>query len=286
MARPLNEIQEMADVYRCPVLVAGDIIDSWNAPAELLNWVYLTTQGMLQDIITIPGQHDLPYHSTNEIGRSAYFTLHHMGVIKALLDGVGTQIATGVRVWTFPFGRRIRSPIHGVDKRELNIALIHDYVWTEGHKFPKAPKGKNISRIAAKHNMCGNKLFGYDVIVYGDNHKGFLKKIGKTTVFNCGTLMRRKSDEIDYRPQVGLLYGDGSVERHYLDVSADRYIPVEEARVIENKREQELDMTRLSKELRTMSITALDFVVVMEQIWEAEKVSNGVRRIIQKAMEK
>lgn len=43
-------------------------------------------------------------------------------------------------------------------------------------------------------------------------------------IMNCGTFFRRKSDEILYRPQIGLLYDDGSIAIHYLDVSRDLYV--------------------------------------------------------------
>ena len=65
---------------------------------------------------------------------------------------------------------------------------------------------------------------GHDVVVYGDNHKGFLATQGNTTMFNCGGLQRRKSDEISYRPQVGLLYENGSIKPELLDCSADNIV--------------------------------------------------------------
>ena len=45
-----------------------------------------------------------------------------------------------------------------------------------------------------------------------------------TAIFNCGCLMRRKSDEIDYKPQIGLLLESGEIKLYFLNISKDKHL--------------------------------------------------------------
>jgi len=288
MQRPLDEIRELSDKYKCPVLCAGDIFDKWNSPPELINWVIQllrkTGEPFGPTFYSIPGQHDIPNHNFDEIKRSAYETICKTAICdlpcgEGALENIASQEMT---IWPFPFGFKIRP-----EKREtkfLKVALVHNYVWMPGHSYPNAPKEKQIP-LYGKHNknMVGDKYFGYDVIIYGDNHKGFQTQIGKTTIFNCGTLMRRKSDEENYRPMVGLLYSDGSVEPHYLDISKDKHLTAEEAKPREQV--EELDMDELADELRKLGSSALDFADAVKQYCQSKGVDKPVQDIILKAME-
>ena len=101
-------------------------------------------------------------------------------------------------------------------------------------------------------------------------------------IFNCGTLMRRKSDEIDYKPQVGLLLKSGEVIPHYLDISQDKYLETIE----EGETKSELDMTSFMEELEKLGNTALDFKEAMKQFFHTGKTSDEAKQIILKAMEK
>lgn len=287
--RPLEEVRALQDKYKCPVICAGDIFDrnkkiadGWNAPAELINYAinYLP-----DNMYAIPGQHDLPNHQYDDIHRSAYQTLVKAGKICDMKpDGV-TRIGEHLVLCAYPPGYGI-CPVNRCeddrDKGDIWIAVVHDYVWIQGHSYPKAPQEKELKKDY-KYNdaLCGNHL-GYNVIVYGDNHKGFGYSIGATQIFNCGTLTRRKSDEIDYKPQVGLLLENGNVAQYYLDTSEDKYLDT-----IEPAEEKpDLDMSDFFDELEKLGKTALDFRDAMKQFLHNGKTSLQAKQIILKAMEK
>lgn len=283
MKRPLDEIKTMRETYGyCPVLCAGDIFDKWHSPPELINFAF----DNLPIMISVAGQHDLPNHNIQEIYKSAYISLLNTHTIEdPYLEEEGDDEEEPDRYMSiigFHFGRKL-IPIQKqlLKSKKINIALVHKYVWAGKHKYPKAPKESRVETRTSK--MINGKLYGYDVIVYGDNHKGFLTKVGKTTVFNCGTLMRRKSDEIDYKPQVGLLYNDGSVGPHYLDISQDKYLTVDEMKKAKSK--EQIDLKDFAKELVKLSSSALDFVEAMKQFYRTNKVKKEVQKIIHTAME-
>jgi len=282
-ARPLKQVRLLQSNYGCPVLCAGDIFDrsrktadGWNAPAELINYAI---QYLPDNMYAIPGQHDLPNHQYDDIHRSAYWTLVKAGKIRNVKPNCMTDIGEGLLVYGFPPGYEL-IPLEISDvalaEGKILVAIVHDYIWVTGHSYPEAPMKSNVL-------LKRDRLRSYDVAVYGDNHRGFLAEDASVRVFNCGTLMRRKADEIDYKPQVGLLLDDGSVVPHYLDTSEDRYIA--EAEVQEAK--TTLEMGDFFDELGKLGKTFLDFVEVMKEIFlRDDKISSEAKQIILDAMEK
>jgi DNA repair exonuclease SbcCD nuclease subunit len=282
MARPLDEISAMQIEHKCPVLVAGDIFDKWNSPAELINFAI---KNMPEEVYAIPGQHDLPNHNIQELHRSAFASLTLTKTINfpsvEMLRPIHSLI-----VQCFPHGISIR-PCDDKTKA-LKVAVVHDYVWMGKAKYPKAPEEKEISRLRKssknKRHLINGKYYGYDVVVYGDNHKGFQTVVGKTEIFNCGTLMRRASDEEDYRPKVGILYSNGQIDKHYLDISKDKHLTTDEMK--DAKEYEEIDMELFATELRKLGASALEFKEAMKQFWRKDKTRKAVINIIMKAMEK
>ena len=173
-------------------------------------------------------------------------------------------------VYGFPYGSEGIEPIKHKSKF-IQIAVSHEYVWVPGHSYPNAPKEQRLK---------GGSTKGYDIIVYGDNHKGFEYAIGGTDIFNCGTLMRRKSDEIDYKPQVGLLLKTGEIKPHYLDISEDKYLDLQTTSGAGNS----LNMKDFIKELEKLGDTDLDFTEAMKQYLEKNEIKIEICNIIRKAM--
>lgn len=299
-ARPLIEIQKLQKEENCPILCAGDIndrnkgiADGWNVPPELINWAMKHLPGQHPEysrFYGIPGQHDTPNHRYEDIYRSAFQTLVNAKKIEelepeqetiiSLYDNLIQDKFDDIRVFGFPFGFPIK-PCPYTEGEKFCIAVVHDYIWIPGHSYPDAPEERSLRKL--HRNPEGGKFYGYNVVVYGDNHKGFTTHAGKTTIFNCGTLMRRKSDEIDYKPQVGLLLESGEVISHYLDISKDKYLET-----MENEIEpEELDMTSFIKELEKLGDTVLDFKERVEQLFlHTKKISIQAKQIIINAMEK
>jgi DNA repair exonuclease SbcCD nuclease subunit len=267
MKRPLLELQKLQEKYDCPVICAGDIFDRWNSPPELINFAM---DHIPDEIYAIPGQHDLPLHNYNEIHRSAFWTLLGASRIQGL-NRVSNRHQGVMRLRGVPFGFELL-PIEESDDY-LNIAVVHKYIWIPGHSYPQAPVTNRLSKKKIPK--------GYDVIIYGDNHKGFLTEVNGTTIFNCGTLMRRKSDEVDYEPHVGLLLDTGEIKIHYLDTSQDKYLEN-----LDNKKEdEEIDMSSFIKELEKLGATDLDFEDAIIQYMKSKKVNPKVKEIILKSME-
>jgi len=171
----------------------------------------------------------------------------------------------------------LKTRLHS-DKRRINIAVCHEYKWIKEHKYGTASPD---TEFKAKH-LEGDRVKGWDVIVYGDNHKGWYTKKGKTTIWNCGSLIRRHSDEIDYKPRVGLLMIDGSVEPHFLDISQDKFLTPEQSQDVI---EYDFDMGDMMESLNQLGASDLDFEQALEVYMKLRKTTQAVKRILLKAME-
>ncbi len=271
MKRPLRELRILQLKYRCPILCAGDIFDKWNSPPELINFAI---KHFPDNMYCIPGQHDLPDHNYEEIKRSAYWTLVKARKIQNLV--AASLHEESMIVVGFSFGSKIKPP-GWENENKLKIAIIHEYKWVKGKSYPNAPIENKL--------MGAISQYGYDVIVYGDNHNGFTFEVKgsmqDTTIFNCGCLMRRKSDEKHYTPQVGLLLQSGIVKPHFLDISKDKYLDtIDDSVAIE-----ELDIEEFLEELKKLGDTSLEFTAAVKRFFEKHKTHPKIQQIILKAGE-
>ncbi len=276
MLRPILEVKALQEKYDCPVIAAGDIFNTWYSPPEVINFAL----EHLPYMYAIPGQHDLPLHNYEDIQKSAYWTLVGAGRIQNLplhrskKKHTSWPIQIGdLAIYGFPFGEKVRSLQHR-DNDFIHIAVIHEY---------RCIKGKDYYKASNDDYLYENErnLLGYDVVVYGDNHQGFQMLVNEdTAVFNCGSLMRRKSDEINYKPQVGLLLKSGKVISHYLDTSKDKHLILNSTTDIK----ETPDMRTLIQELEKLDGIDLDFSEVMVRYLKKNRIKKTICNIIMEAM--
>jgi len=275
MQRPLDEIRKLQDKYDCPIICAGDVFDKWNSSPELINFAveYLPT------MYAIPGQHDLPLHNYHDINKSAYMSLVHTGNIQNVLPNRSVLVENDIVLHGFPFGYPIK-PITQVHlSNKFNIAIVHEYKWIKGFSYTNAPT-ENMVHLQGK-DMIENKWKGYDAVIYGDNHIGFKCNLGSTQIFNCGSLMRRHSDQVNYKPKIGILTDDNSILPYYLDTKDDlclKEMSSDNCKIL-------LDMKGFIKELEKLESTDLDFTEAVKMYMEKNKVKAEVFEVIMKAME-
>lgn len=270
MQRPIDEMKALAKKHKVPVVCAGDVFDHWKAPPQLINWAL----EHLPVMYAVPGQHDLPLHSYEDMDKSAYGTLVRFGKIIPIHYKKPLRVHPGLVLWGFPWNHKLHCcPLEKRDD-EVRLAVIHAYCWQKNATYPGA---KEEQRVGAYKQ----KLLGYHTAVFGDNHKPFLNTSGDCVVFNHGGFMRRKIDEVSHRPALGLLMEDGSVELHYQDTSKDLFIDRDEAKFEEG---DEFEMTEFLKELGSLGGTELDFRDAVKHYLNTYEVSTGAQNIILKAL--
>jgi DNA repair exonuclease SbcCD nuclease subunit len=279
--RPLDELKELQKQFNwCPIFCAGDVFNKWygalgTQAAELLNWAF---DHIPDKFYAIPGQHDLPDHNEKEIHRSAFMNMAKAGKIIKIKSNIRECFPNSVFIINgFPFGRKVKPYGPNFHLNNFKIAIAHEYNWISGHNFTDAPFKREVNTDYKRP-----EYEGYDIVVYGDNHNGFQTKVGKTTIFNCGCLIRRRLDEADYKPQVGLLLSTGEVVPYYLDISLDKHLEIHD-NIVEAKG---IDMSQFFEELEQLGETNLEFEEMMKQYFAKHETDSKTKDIITEAMEK
>lgn len=264
MQRPLEELSDVANGL--PVLCAGDVFDKWNPPPELINFAI---KSLPANVYAVPGQHDMPNHRYEDLGRSGYGTL----VLARKITNIPPNplvIKNGIVLFGWPWGKDI-SPLANYypDKDVINLAVVHQYVWG-----PPSTRYKGAPKEASLHNFS-KKVLGYDAVVIGDNHRGWCN----LKFINCGTFMRRKSDELDYDPQIGLLHRSGKITPYLLDCSEDEYIDLGEELSLGKQTEEFLNS------IYNLTEQSLDFVAALQRLITDKAVSQQARAILERAID-
>lgn len=260
MARPLRELSYYQQQLECPVLCAGDLFHRWNSSPELINFAmeYLPEQ-----LISIPGQHDLPSHRSDLVCKSAYWTLEWAKKIMDVSFGRVVLIPFNFAVAGLKYNEEISADnirlLFSSFGERRKILLVHRYVWYGASKYEKAEQETHIGRIIKEIAAAG-----VSVVVFGDNHIPwdmiYRPKAGResTSVYNCGSFIRRNSDEEDHRPSIGILFADGTIERVYLDISEDKLIVTDRETALLAE-EDHVDVTDFLKEMRSLRLSGADF---------------------------
>lgn len=274
MSRPIHQIRELADKYKVPILFTGDLTDRYNPPPELLNWMLVE---LPTNMYGVPGQHDMPYHSAADLNKSAFWTMVLAGRITHLAGGEPLGLMDVV-LSGFPWGSQLLpSPKrHSLEGRK-HIAIVHAYCSAKGHSYPGAPETSRWTNLS-------KQLRGYDAVVVGDNHDGFLARTkAGMWVLNGGTMLRRKVDEIPYKPCVGIIYSDGTVKRHFLDCSADQF--VDSAISDDAKKVGIMDLDEFLGGLRGLGDKALDFREAVTHLLSNINASKRLRKFVMEVVE-
>lgn len=275
MESKLSELDAIAKKYRVPIVCCGDVFDRPDAPPELISFAI----EHLPHMYSIPGQHDLPHHNYDDLHKSAYWTLVKAGKIINLEPGKINRVDTSrysFYVNAFPWG--FEGDIEEwEDDSDFTICIAHAYIWkSEKTSYPGAPPSKHVEEWTGKFK-------GYNAVAMGDNHRGFLyNDLDSPAIFNAGTLLRRKADEINYKPRVGIVYRSGKIEQYFLETEDDKFIDMDGACAIIEKA---LDATDFLEELSTIGGKIVDFAEAVERFCERNDISKRIKSILSKSME-
>lgn len=265
----MNQIHQFTKKHKCPLIVAGDIFHTWNSPPELINFA-IENLKTRYGTYAIPGQHDLPNHRYEDIRRSAYWTLVKSKAVVNLPRRNAFLVSKNLCCHAFPWGSEIYTdpaPFDGI-----NLAVIHDYCWYQGHSFPGASEDKHVHQHAKKLKM-------YDAAVFGDNHIGFqIETKTGLHILNCGGLMRRNADQSDYTPRIGLLKDDGTIESVHINVMDDECLDDVEVKERDAKMEEAAGV--LITMIGGMSSVMADFPETVKRFMESKKVDQTVQNIV------
>lgn len=260
--------------HNCPVLVAGDLFDKAEGNPEWL--IHEAIDNLPKEMICIPGQHDLPEHTSSNFGRSALALLSRHCTVK-FVDCPATIFNNGktrFSIYGFHWGAKLRKPLLVGKDKTRRVALIHTLTSSPGESIPGAQP---------PHTIFDN-LKGYDLIVCGDNHLPFVyqqprMKGGGPLFVSPGSLMRMDANQINHRPRVYLWYAEtNEVEPYYLPIEKD----VINREYIDKKKERDGRIESYREKLKSGTKMGISFEKNMEKYLQENKTKKSVRRLIHK----
>lgn len=279
MAQSLYGLRVYQEKHKCPIIMAGDIFDKWDSPAELINFAI---KEMPDEVHAIPGQHDLPNHRHDLIHKSAYWTLVESGAIDNIPTGE-SYVFTPEKLDVIAYPWNVPLSPYGGDcphKDFTKLAVIHRYCYRRGNSnhgstgYVGAPQAAEVQEQV-------KKLGGFDAAVFGDNHLQWSYKDDNINVVNCGTFMRRSIKDKDITPNIALLYSNGRIHVDAIETD-DKWldVPVNEE-VTQNTEE----ITKFVHKLLKAETDSINFREIVEKACAKKGVSQEVKEIILESLE-
>jgi DNA repair exonuclease SbcCD nuclease subunit len=237
-------IRQLQEKYNCLIYCAGDLFHKSKSSPYLEGW---SLTHLPDNMIIIPGQHDLPNHNIDNFEKSSIGVLH------------ASEFYT---IFTNPFGEML--------KLSDGKGLIHTFI-----QKPDDEQDRIIGGSSAKALL--NKYPDLKLIVSGDNHKPFVVEHEGRLLVNPGSIMRMTIGQIEHKPRVYLWYEETNcVEPVYLPIE-DNVINIE-YKEIQEKRDKRIEafITHLSDDYSI----SLDFKKNLENHFITNNTRKGIQDFV------
>jgi DNA repair exonuclease SbcCD nuclease subunit len=180
------------------IIQAGDVFENFKPPYYIVNKLINLLEENKIILLTIPGQHDQRYHTT-DLDNVTMGLMKHSPFIHILDRQPYVAFdEAGNRVNIYGAGWNSRIPKIW-NKEAFNILVTHRMIVDE--KLWEGQESFVYSRIFLRTSK-------YDLTLSGDNHKTF-EIIGKEkSLINCGSLMRTRTNQKDHKPCIWILDTD------------------------------------------------------------------------------
>lgn len=259
----LKEIQyHMGEI---PILQPGDLFHKWNPSHYLVQWCIWN---LPKQFISVPGNHDLPNHNF-ELRNKSGFGVLESAVFNYYVPDYCCDLSFG-NIHRFHYGKESYKPKH---TEEVNIALVHAFVYKEKEPFPgcTAPKARQFLK----------QFKGFDVIISGDNHQQFEYQTDDQLLINPGCFTRQRYDEKDTVPCAYLVnVANREFEKIPLGAKKNVFqIPFEENK----KRKEKINL--FVESLKEQKEIGLSFEDNLKAFIHENKVSENIQSKIQEIVQ-
>lgn len=278
------EVIDLAEALEdIPILIAGDLFDRACPPL----WFVNECLNMLQEfeyphIHVIPGNHDLPQHSMENLNKSALYSLALANLIHLYEDSLPEKIKKSFTLFGVPFGHPMPNQAPRSTITPL-VAMLHMMVWHKDAPYHGIGDDSNLKSYLDKPEFQWP-----DIILTGDCHKPFAVEIDENRWWvNPGTIMRFTVAQKDYRPRVYVLYDEGgryTVEPHYFD---DKEGVIDDTHIVaqREKNEREEAITGFIERVNDIGSdeSDIDFWENLRRFFHAHKTDKEVQKVIMEA---
>lgn len=196
MMTKIDWIFDTAEEHKCEwILQPGDFFNSFKANDFLKQYMINYLKDKKIKIVTIYGQHDLRFHSSDK-RNTPLQVLNSANALDVMGNEQPMIIPADPRTMPiFIYGCSWNEEIPKVaDTPGIHILLIHRMIVRE--KLWEAQTDHTFV------NILFRKCQEFNLMVCGDNHQNFAYSDGDRHLVNCGSLMRTSIDQEEHEPYV------------------------------------------------------------------------------------
>lgn len=241
---------------------AGDLFNSWKStPAVEI----MLLNNLPENFVSIPGNHEMPYHDMNRIESSSWQVLKAAGAIQ--------EPPKNVRL--FPYGSSVQvwEPLQRSE--EKTIAVYHGMVWDGDKPDFDGAEGYSAGELL-------DILKDFDFVITGHNHRTFSQAVDGRVLINPGSLMRSSIDQQGHAPSFFALYSDGSFRQIKIPVAEDVF----KVGLYEAAKERDARMEAFVSRVQRMDGFSADYAENIRRYCQQNAVAQPVRDMLEWAVEK
>jgi DNA repair exonuclease SbcCD nuclease subunit len=254
----VREIVSIANDKEVPLKIVGDIFHTPVVPMQLLERTIAELLQANYPVSILPGQHDEPFHSYDNLNKSAFGVLRH--TFKEMTADEANLTYEGV-----PFGAEPRL--------QREILFIHRLV------LPKPIP--NVEGILAEDLL---KLYPYAKWIFcGDYHHSFCVERRGRKVVNPGCIIRQAADMKDYQPIVFYVDTDKDVVED-IELKSDTGELVDDA-YLEKEKERDDRIANFVDVVKGKTEVTLSFRDNLTRAAERPEVRPEVRAVVNEVTE-
>lgn len=251
--KALNQIAEICENKNAPLMVVGDIFNSNSDTSfECINMVQKLAD-FIGGIYLIAGNHDLPYHSSENIDKSAIGVLLQSENVFKIED----------------YSDDFSAPNFDEERNPMPYMFIHTLT------IPSKDKPEFIDCETPESLL--KKYPTAKWIFTGDYHKNFVYEKDGRYVINSGCLIRQVSDMKDY--QCGVYFVDTDKEViEFIPIIDDEELVNDEYIIRQDEREERIE--NFVNKLKDVESVSLDFIDNVEKALLVNKIDEKLKHCI------
>lgn len=260
----LKWVSNLQRQYNCPILDAGDLLNSWKIDPELEQWCI---KNIPKEFRTIIGNHDMPSHNISLFRKGSLSLLNTVRSIQLLSNGVEFK---GFNVTGLHYGQELEYTPTG----NVNVLVSHEMVCKEKQKHD------HFTYSTAKTLL--KKYSKFNLVVTGHSHESFEVEYQGRKLVNVGSLMRRDINQKDYQPRVALWYAeDNRIE--WIDVPITDFVISTKHKDVIKLRDERIDS--FVDKLKDSENIGISFEDNLEKHFEINNTDEVYKKKIYNSME-
>lgn len=262
--RALEQIREFANEKRCPVFVVGDIFNSLSDTSfQCIQMIQKMAKLTRMGLYILAGNHDLPYHMTENIERSAVGILMRSNKIKKIKDYFIENDFENFSAGNF-------------DEETENKEIIFKHVLC----FPDMKSlPPNVDAMTAKDLL--EEYTKAKWIFTGDYHQNFHYEKNGRHVINPGCLLRQAVDLKDYQPGFYFVDTDENIVDFNPIIDEEQFI--DDSYILREK-EKEERIEAFANKVGEVESVSLDYFENVKSAMLSSKLSGELKETIKELM--